>query len=930
MINNSKFVWKNESGEGRDIYSKFRRSFELDSVPGSCVFQVFADTFYQLYINGRFVGFGPVRFNPDYPQYDEYEISEYLNEGKNVIAVCVNYFGAKTYKAIPNRAGFIAAGKIGSGNGCVDLSTSAGSWKCSDASEHHCYVPKLSFALTTTEVINQKYLEEEWVNADFDDSHWKDCVELKDQNSWGTLSGRYLPFMSLKNVQPESDWDIFPLNNDMDVYSFSVPFPDFHEDERLHEPFIAFATWIWSPEDQNVPFTSFWSETWLNGVETPAAYTDKYRNMKLNSVLSFNKGWNFFFGKVQVYQDSVEQFYGVPSSAGLVFAADKKLDSEYSFKHTEPLEKKIFDDTLGKRSLPYAEDDDLSDIGGWKFVRKSDISEAPCRWCAWDEYGSEFESISIEDLQGKVFSKKDYPDGFSLKVDMGSTMLVFPHVVMSGTKGSRIDMFGNEKERDDRRYVYSEFLFQVGDRIVCDGDIDHVDFIPVQPRGFRFFNITVRDIQEDICIDRLEFISASYPVEHIGSFECSDPLLNDIWKLCERTQAANMEDAYDDCVTRERGMYTFDVMIQYFNNLASFGDHKLMKRCMELYCQSTEPLSGKFRAVYPNSGTYTIPTFCLFNIEAIYNYYSYTGDRELLDKYWDAMCKNMEPFDRLSEVRKDRIIKNDMNPAPDSPEMKAGIYCGDDCVGTPLTGLHCQYTCIYLYAVECMAKMAKVVGDTSKEEYYTNTADILRKTIPEVFYDEDVKAFRSYDDRTLPLTSHASCLAARSEAVDDTIKDDVRAFIRKDLKSVFKNGHDPRGGVMYNPAHSFLVMDGLYKLDLPDVAQNFIKSGWGWFVLTDAANIPEYHDISGGMSLCHAWSASPMYFLSKAMSGINFPDLPDTDNIEINVKAYDVDWAKVKWPHAKGVITVEWHMEDDKRIFDVIDVPEGVNYTIID
>jgi len=54
------------------------------------------------------------------------------------------------------------------------------------------------------------------------------------------------------------------------------------------------------------------------------------------------------------------------------------------------------------------------------------------------------------------------------------------------------------------------------------------------------------------------------------------------------------------------------------------------------------------------------------------------------------------------------------------------------------------------------------------------------------------------------------------------------------------------------------------------------------------------------------------------------------NEIEIRIKADGIDYAEGSFPHPKGIVEMKWHMENDKRIFDFIRAPEGVNVKIIE
>jgi hypothetical protein len=82
-------------------------------------------------------------------------------------------------------------------------------------------------------------------------------------------------------------------------------------------------------------------------------------------------------------------------------------------------------------------------------------------------------------------------------------------------------------------------------------------------------------------------------------------------------------------------------------------------------------------------------------------------------------------------------------------------------------------------------------------------------------------------------------------------------------------------------------------------------------------------------SHCHAWSASPGYYLSKNVLGINFPDAPDLSLLEIKISSSAVTWAEGGWPHPEGTIHVKWRTENYRRIIEV-DAPVNVKVSIRD
>ena len=915
-----RFVWYDAQGKGRNLYGEFRRNFNLNEIPKKAEFSLFADTVYQLKVNDEFVGFGPVRFDPKFPMYDTYDLAKYLKKGENTISVIVNYFGVIAFKAILNQAGFCAWGDIVG----IDVSTSADGWETRPSPERQSYMPKISFALNPIEVFEQQ----------IDDSSykWAPAVPLENQNAFGEFEPRSIPFMSLKELKIETKGRVYPLNNQEEISGFAITLKGKETENRDNfSNFIAFSSWVWSPKKQDIVVGTFWGELWMNGVQIPDGILDKFKVMRINQVWSLNEGWNFLFGKVGAYSNYLNQLYAVQSNLGIVFSADKKMDSPYSFRHTTELRNKEFEQKLKHKPLPYSPEDDLSEIGGWTLFNRNERINNPTRSTCWDSYAPSFEKY-IMPTGPRTFKKGLYPQGFSISIDLDYIRLVFPIIKLSGVKGCTIDITHSENLYTDNQHLNHVHMYMSGDRVYCTKD--EIEFMPIQPRGMRYIMITVRNTTQDVTLDSVKFLDAAYPVIQTGSFESSDELLNQIWKMCELTQRTNMEDVYVDCTTRERGMYVRDTVIQYYNNSVAYGDEPLMERCMQLYGQSASK-DGRIHSVYPvkdpkYSSIGPIVDFCLDAIEGYYFQFLNTGKLEPIKRDWNAMKTNINWFERLSDTREDKLLDASWKESKCiSPESGFFFFDNDIAKGqTELKGVHCGFSCYYLIALKNMAHMARSIGEISDAENYEKRAEVLSRNINKTFYDSEFGAYRENLISDLH-SNQANLFAIRSGAVSSEQLPSIKKFLKRNIDGMFLDGFSNKMNTRFAPSFVFFILDALYMADLPEIAEDIIKSGWSWFLQSGIRQCAEYFDLNGALSHCHAWSASPIYFLSRNISGVRYPDAPNLDLVEIDIKTSVVQWAKVTLPHPKGTITVEWHTEDDKKVMDSVKTPYGVAVSVL-
>ncbi|MBC2839329.1 alpha-L-rhamnosidase C-terminal domain-containing protein [Robiginitalea sp. SC105] len=89
----------------------FKKEVNLDAVPESFVVHVSADNRYKLYVNGRYITFGPARGDRLNWRYESLDLAPYLKEGVNVLAATVwNFADHRPVAQHSVRTGFILQG----------------------------------------------------------------------------------------------------------------------------------------------------------------------------------------------------------------------------------------------------------------------------------------------------------------------------------------------------------------------------------------------------------------------------------------------------------------------------------------------------------------------------------------------------------------------------------------------------------------------------------------------------------------------------------------------------------------------------------------------------------------------------------------------------------------------------------------------------
>lgn len=166
----AKNIWAAVTERDYDQYVLFRKNFLLDE-SGKVKLELFADTYYNLYVDGVFLHRGPIRRHELNAFYDE--IFCEMNVGEHTIAVLVHYLGKEFAGHRKACASFWA--QISDASGKMVVATDE-TWKAvyCDAflNDRHYFFTHIDY----TETIDMRKYPDGWELPDFDDSGWANAI----------------------------------------------------------------------------------------------------------------------------------------------------------------------------------------------------------------------------------------------------------------------------------------------------------------------------------------------------------------------------------------------------------------------------------------------------------------------------------------------------------------------------------------------------------------------------------------------------------------------------------------------------------------------------------------------------------------------------------------------------------------------------------
>ena len=493
---------------------------------------------------------------------------------------------------------------------------------------------------------------------------------------------------------------------------------------------------------------------------------------------------------------------------------------------------------------------------------------------------------------------------YYIVVDFGKEVTGFPMIEIDGVSGGIIDMGFDETLIEGRvcptRRNNPMCMPRYADRyIMKNGRQEHEQSFLW--RGFRYMQLTFRNCQKPVKLRKVKLNHYEYPAKYRGNFSCSDELLNKIWHVGRHTLQMCMHDSYEDCPGREQTQWWGDARVQGLVNFYTFQDTQLFKKGLRQIAESQYrrndglmlPFApgGYKSSVHDNMGV--IPGFCLIWILSLYDFYFYSGDKEPMQKLYANLKKLLQAFkDSLSE-RGFTTLEH---------------WQFIDWAEIDTKGENAALNLFLYAALLCAGEIAKLNNDRNSVNEYMGWATELKNSINKYLWIEEKGLYCDgfHDGKPSEVFSQqTNCLAVLFDVVPKEKQKEILKKIQNDA-SVVK---------IKTPYFMFYFISALIKTDAKEQAITLIRQRWGEMIGKGATTFwEEFGGISllgGTGSLCHAWSACPVFFLSQEILGVK-PLEPGFKKILIEPKLCGLDHAKGSIPLASGDIKVSWRINTVK------------------
>ncbi|MBR1547311.1 MAG: family 78 glycoside hydrolase catalytic domain, partial [Prevotella sp.] len=500
-----------------------------------------------------------------------------------------------------------------------------------------------------------------------------------------------------------------------------------------------------------------------------------------------------------------------------------------------------------------------------------------------------------------------------LVLDMGQNLSGYPEITVSGQRGQRLKLIPGETLTDDgfvnqkqtgRPHYYIYTLKGSNDTLAtglpsADTEIWH-------PR-FSYYGYRYLQIEGDIdVLKKVESCFVYNSAERIGSFECSNQLINDTHRLIDRAIRSNWQAVWTDCPHREKLgwleqdwlngealVYNYDCSLMIRQTMQNIVDAQHEDGSMPEIAPEYTRFTGSWAKPFLESPEWGGAIIALPML-----YWKHYGSTALVSEYYDAMKRYV---DYLATQDSSFILKQGLGDWYDYGPGRAGMP-----KNTPMplvaTAHYYQWVC-YMYVV------ANHLGHTLDAKQLNARAESIRQAFNREFYDSRKKIYATGSQCSMALPLYLKLVPEQ----------DYKAVLNNLIKDIHKHGDRLTTGdigtrylfyVLANNGQRELLYKMLNHNDVP---------GYGYQIKLGHTTLTEQWDPKHGASMNH--------FMMGHIENLLIPDLLGITRkgelIEIMPHPVgDLTWCKGSTMSTFGPVQAEWKKEGGKFLLD-IDIPTG-------
>lgn len=324
------------------------------------------------------------------------------------------------------------------------------------------------------------------------------------------------------------------------------------------------------------------------------------------------------------------------------------------------------------------------------------------------------------------------------------------------------------------------------------------------------------------------------------------PLDQKIYDVSVNTLKKCMHEHYEDCPWREQAMYTMDSRNQMLCGYEAFEGFAYQKQNLLLIAQGQRE-DGLLSLCFPAGSDIPIPFFSMVYLMQLAEYVQYSGDREILNTVAPVAHRIMDAF--TGRIEENGLIANLPYPYWNFYEWEKESNHEEETIRKATDPYEKKYDLIlnamYVYAGEIYNRLYSEDLDISK----------VKDAIQNIFYVPETGMYKlstkgEYFSRL--GNSMALLIGLGDEALaDNLINDESLIPVTLSMSAFFYDAL-----LRFGDRYRQWILEDIrrkYQMMLDEGSTTFWETEKGW------------QDFDNAGSLCHGWSAIPVYYLKKLL-----------------------------------------------------------------
>jgi alpha-L-rhamnosidase len=325
-------------------------------------------------------------------------------------------------------------------------------------------------------------------------------------------------------------------------------------------------------------------------------------------------------------------------------------------------------------------------------------------------------------------------------------------------------------------------------------------------------------------------------------------------------------------------------------------------------------------------------SYSIYFVTTLYQYYLYTGDKDLVRWAWPVVQKDLAYVHNTTNAQH-LVVTDASNDSDWHPHDQS-----------KLTGTVTEFNALYYHALRESARLTEAIGHEDVGADYEAEAALVKNAINTTLFDATTGLYDISDQLRGPVAQDANAMAV----LFGVASHNQRSAILQRLAAALDTANGP---LAFSPGSTILSQiispfissfDAWARFENGDAAGALalIRTVWGhmrqgspyysggvWEALAPDGS-PATRESAGGTfcSLAHGWASGPTSALSKYVLGVR-PIQPGYKAWLSEPQPGDLTWAEGRVPTPYGPIKVKWKKTSQGLRLE-IEVPNGTTGSV--